>query len=114
VWFRIQAAWRPGQFPNWYSRLGFPLVVRQYQRAWHRLAYLRMREFLGGTGLRPLPSQGRLLHSGPHVSTPPITRFARRHASSRTRQQLGGEHPQRELEQEEPRRGGVKHFTPSE
>jgi uncharacterized membrane protein/uncharacterized protein (UPF0548 family) len=43
VSFRIEARWRPGQFPNWWSRLGFRWLARRYQRAWHRLAYLRLR-----------------------------------------------------------------------
>jgi uncharacterized protein (UPF0548 family) len=111
VWFRIQAAWRPGQFPNWWSRLGFKLVARQYQRAWHRLAYLRMRELIGAAGLGPVPQPGRLIHEGPRLSTPPITRFARRHASTRTRAQLAGEHTPREVEQDPARRRGVKRFT---
>jgi uncharacterized membrane protein/uncharacterized protein (UPF0548 family) len=44
--FHIKAAWRPGHFPNWWSRLGFELVGRRYQRAWHHLAHLRLRELL--------------------------------------------------------------------
>ncbi|HEY0705719.1 MAG TPA: DUF1990 family protein, partial [Polyangia bacterium] len=37
----IRAAWRPGELPTWWSQLGFRLFSRHYQRAWHRLAYLR-------------------------------------------------------------------------
>ena len=44
VRFRIQAAWRAGDFPNAWMELGFHLVGRRYQRAWHRLAYRRLRE----------------------------------------------------------------------
>lgn len=43
VRFRIEAGWLPGDFPNWWSRLGFHAVGRRYQRAWHRLAHLRLR-----------------------------------------------------------------------
>jgi uncharacterized protein (UPF0548 family) len=53
VSFRIQAVWRPGQFPNWWSRLGFRWLARRYQRAWHRRAYLRLRARLGSA--RELP-----------------------------------------------------------
>jgi uncharacterized protein (UPF0548 family) len=53
VTFRIEAVWRPGQFPNWWSRLGFRWLARRYQRAWHRLAHLRLRKRLGTRGLPP-------------------------------------------------------------
>ena len=42
--FRIEASWRPGQFPNWWSRLGFALVGRRYQRIWHHRAHAFMAE----------------------------------------------------------------------
>lgn len=55
VRFRIEAAWRPGQFPSWWSRLGFHLLGRRYQRAWHRLAHQRLRRLLaqGATARAP-------------------------------------------------------------
>lgn len=37
--FRISARWLPGDFPNWWSRLGFRLVSRHYQTTWHRRAH---------------------------------------------------------------------------
>ena len=40
--FRISARWLPGDFPNWWSRIGFRLVRRHYQMKWHRLAHERM------------------------------------------------------------------------
>ena len=43
VSFRIEAVWRPGQFPNWWSRVGFRWLARRYQRAWHRQAHRRLR-----------------------------------------------------------------------
>jgi uncharacterized protein (UPF0548 family) len=57
IWFRIQASWHEGEFPNWWSRTGFQLVGPAYQRAWHRLAYLRLRKILGAreAQLRPIP-----------------------------------------------------------
>jgi len=42
VTFRIEASWRPAQFPNWWSRLGFALVGPRYQRRWHRHAHGRL------------------------------------------------------------------------
>jgi uncharacterized membrane protein len=46
VRFSIAARWEPGQFPNRWSRLGFALLARRYQRAWHRRAFRRLRERL--------------------------------------------------------------------
>lgn len=37
--FRIEASWRPGQFPNWWSRLGFSLLGLHYQKKWHERAH---------------------------------------------------------------------------
>jgi uncharacterized protein (UPF0548 family) len=64
VRLRIHALWRPGQFPNWWSRVGFHLLARRHQRAWHRLAYARLRVLLRADGLPPLPRAGALLHEG--------------------------------------------------
>jgi uncharacterized membrane protein len=46
VRFSISARWEPGQFPNRWSRLGFALLARRYQRAWHRRAFRRLRDRL--------------------------------------------------------------------
>ena len=67
VLFRIHAAWKRGQLPNWWSRLGFRLLARRYQRAWHRLAHLRLRAMLSSAGLPPLPRGDRLVHTGPEL-----------------------------------------------
>jgi uncharacterized protein (UPF0548 family) len=42
IHFRIDARWRRGQFPNWWSRVGFRLLAKRYQRKWHRQAERRM------------------------------------------------------------------------
>lgn len=83
VRLRIQAAWRAGDFPNWWSRLGFRLLVRRYQRAWHRLAYLRLRALVGAEGLHPLPRRGRLIHEGPQIPAPTIRAMSRDAAAAR-------------------------------
>ena len=69
VWFRIHASWRPGQFPNGWSRIGFHLLARRYQLAWHRLAYLRLRQILGSTSvdLGSIPEGATLLRTGSHA-----------------------------------------------
>jgi uncharacterized protein (UPF0548 family) len=76
VWFRIQAVWREGQFPNWWSRAGFQVLCRPYQRAWHRLAYVRLREMLKARDLAPLPRFGRLVREGRPVTAPAIVEVA--------------------------------------
>ncbi|HEU4578755.1 MAG TPA: DUF1990 family protein [Polyangiaceae bacterium] len=64
VLFQIEARWRPGEFPNAWMRIGFDCLARRYQRAWHRLAYARLRHLLGSGPLPPLPSRRSILHSG--------------------------------------------------
>lgn len=44
--FRIEAHWKPGQFPNWWSRLGFSFAGPYYQKLWHNQAHLRMTKIL--------------------------------------------------------------------
>lgn len=68
VRFRITADWRPGDFPNWWSRVGFRLMGPYYQRRWLRRAHARMRHLIE-TG-RPVPEpEARLLHEGPENLT---------------------------------------------
>jgi len=100
VWFRIQATWREGQLPNWWSRLGFRLLVRRYQRAWHRLAYVRLREIVGaGAGLAPVPRGHRLLHEGPELAHPGVWTMSAEEVPAPAIR------PTRELEGAERRRG---------
>lgn len=70
IWFRISASWRPGKFPNWWSRAGFELLGKHYQLKWHRLAYLRLREIVGGGGrdLVPVPYGDKLIHTGAEIN----------------------------------------------
>lgn len=53
--FRISAAWMPGDFPNWWSRLGFKMVGQHYQRKWHRRAH----EIMSGIAREPAEDQPR-------------------------------------------------------
>ncbi len=72
VRFRIEAMWRPGQFPNWWSRAGFHLLARRRQRAWHRLAHLRLRSLVAGPAVPPLPCDRALVDEGPVLAAPPV------------------------------------------
>jgi len=42
ITFSITAHWRRGEFPNWWSRIGFDLLAPRYQRRWHRAAQRRL------------------------------------------------------------------------
>ena len=61
--FRIAADWRPGEFPNAWSRLGFRFLGPHYQRRWSRRAHLRLRRIIAAGAPVPHP-EARLLHQG--------------------------------------------------
>ena len=58
--------------PNVWSRVGFNLLAPRYQRAWHRLAHLRLRDMLGSQRLPPLPRGSRLVTQGPPWVMAPV------------------------------------------
>lgn len=66
--FRIQAAWLPGDFPNWWSRVGFKVLVPYYQRAWHERAHAILARLMR---LPEDPATGlageRIIHTDPDV-----------------------------------------------
>lgn len=76
VTFTVHAGWQQGQLPNFWSRIGFRLLVRRYQRAWHRLAHMRLRAMLGSRDLVPLPRGSRLVHEGPPLPLAPVQETA--------------------------------------
>jgi hypothetical protein len=61
--FRIEASWRPGQFPNWWSRLGFAVLGQHYQRVWHHRAHAFMAEWV-----RVMPGEGAGREAFSHAS----------------------------------------------
>lgn len=65
--FRIEATWRPGDFPNWWSRVGFTLVGKRYQRRWHRRAHRRMAAYVAGWPVGTPLARRHLAHRGPEV-----------------------------------------------
>jgi hypothetical protein len=67
--FRIEAAWLPGDFPNWWSRLGFKLLGPDYQKRWHHSAHQRLHR-IAHEGLQAHPQIDRLgiAHAGPAVT----------------------------------------------
>lgn len=66
--FRVHARWRHGDFPNWWSRLGFQLLAKHYQRRWHVQAHRRLHTLmLDPASVTPHLARGRLAHEGPRV-----------------------------------------------
>lgn len=66
--FRVEAAWLPGQFPNWWSRLGFDLIGPRNQKIWHHRAHAALAKLARIPGLStPEPEEGGLVHTGPVV-----------------------------------------------
>jgi uncharacterized protein (UPF0548 family) len=63
--FRVEARWQKGQFPNWWSRIGFIVLSGYYQRKWHRRAHHRLSLLAhhGSTRRPPRDSTG-LTHQG--------------------------------------------------
>jgi len=58
ITFRIEAHWKPGQFPNWWSYVGFKVLAPRYQRRWHRAAQRR----LAAIGAGAVPTEPTLSH----------------------------------------------------
>lgn len=68
VRFRIAADWQAGDFPNWWSRLGFRFLGPHYQRLWLRRSHARLRYLIEADRAVPEP-EARLLHEGPEDIT---------------------------------------------
>ncbi|ATB32279.1 DUF1990 family protein [Melittangium boletus] len=92
--FHIKAAWREGEFPNWWSAVGFELMGRRYQRAWHHLAHMRLRELLSQGHLVQHPGGEEMQHTHLRVSRLPVQFFSQRGLSRRL------VHVEREVESE--------------
>jgi uncharacterized protein (UPF0548 family) len=74
ITFSIEAHWKPGQFPNWWSRLGFRFLAPRYQRRWHREAQRRLAAIgAGAVPVEPTLSHGpagTLEHEGAKLELP--------------------------------------------
>lgn len=67
--FRIEARWRQGELPNWWSRLGFQLLAGRYQRRWHVEAHRRLARLAHGEAAsRPRRDRAGLTHQGVDVT----------------------------------------------
>lgn len=66
--FRIQAAWLPGDFPNWWSRVGFNAVAPFYQRRWHQKAHALLARLMRvPIDAAAVEGDGELVHTDPEV-----------------------------------------------
>jgi len=75
--FRVQAAWRTGDFPNAWSHAGFLVLAPRYQRAWHRLTHLRLRRI--AAGLAPhVEAFGPIFHADEPMPAEPIRFYSGR------------------------------------
>jgi uncharacterized protein (UPF0548 family) len=64
IHFRIEAHWRLGDFPNWWSRVGFLLFGEWYRRYWRHRAPVRLRRLAHQPASRPIAAPGALAHRG--------------------------------------------------
>ena len=76
--FHIKASWREGQFPNWWSALGFELVGRRYQRAWHHISHERLRQLLRKGLLANKPHPTELQEASLEVGRMPVQFYSQR------------------------------------
>jgi uncharacterized protein (UPF0548 family) len=67
VWFKIEAHWRLGDFPNWWSKIGFKLIGERFRTLWRHRAPLRLREVAHRPVEKPVAPPGGLAHRGDPV-----------------------------------------------
>jgi len=64
VHFKIEAHWRLGDLPNWWSKVGFKLIGERYRETWRRRAPRRLAELARRPSTRPSAPPGGLAHRG--------------------------------------------------
>lgn len=64
VRFKIEAHWRLGAFPNWWSRVGFKLIGERCRELWRDRAPQRLRRLAHQSIEQPSPEPGELAHRG--------------------------------------------------
>jgi uncharacterized protein (UPF0548 family) len=67
--FTIEAHWRVGDFPNWWSRAGFRLIGEHYRALWRRRAPERLRRLAHQPLEKPVAAPGALAHRGDESPT---------------------------------------------
>ncbi len=74
VRFTLQARWRLGQFPNWWSWLGFKLIGERFRIRWRHCAPKRLRRLAEHPPVRPVAEAGHLAHRGDVLPEPTLPR----------------------------------------
>ena len=64
IHFQIQAHWRPGTFPNLWTRAGFLLIGEHYRTLWRHRAPERLRKVAHQPVTAPVAEPGHLAHRG--------------------------------------------------
>lgn len=64
---RIEAHWRLGEFPTWWSRVGFFIFGARLRERWRRRAVARLRRLARQPSASPPAEPGRLAHRGDPV-----------------------------------------------
>lgn len=64
VRFKIEAHWRLGDFPNWWSAAGFKLFGERYRERWRHEAPARLRRVAHRAVEKPNAEPGHLAHRG--------------------------------------------------
>jgi uncharacterized protein (UPF0548 family) len=67
VHFRIEAHWQLGDFPTWWSRLGFRVIGERYRHRWRVRAPLRLQALAMERTTHPISEPGTLAHRGDPV-----------------------------------------------
>jgi uncharacterized protein (UPF0548 family) len=62
--FKIEAHWKLGDFPNWWSRMGFKIVGERFRELWRREAPFRLKRAAERARVQPAPPPGELAHRG--------------------------------------------------
>lgn len=74
VRFKIEAHWRLGDFPNWWSKVGFAVVGHRCRNQWRDRAPHRLRALAHQPVEKAVSSPGHLAHRGdpsPQLTKPP-------------------------------------------
>jgi uncharacterized protein (UPF0548 family) len=64
IQFQIEAHWRLGDFPNWWSRVGFKLIGERYRHQWRVRAPDRLRSLARRSSTQTIAEPGALAHRG--------------------------------------------------
>ena len=70
IHFTIEAHWRLGDFPTWWSKLGFKVIGERYRALWRRRAATRLARLAHLPNAEaPISAPGALAHRGDEVET---------------------------------------------